>query len=191
MDAPHNLSSQGAAESPPAPAAGLTVSGVRPGGQALLVRDALQEAGELRPLLRVERGAQVVVVSAAELPHRRQHLPAAVGEVQRVMPPVGGTGPSLDEPLVIERVEDGDNPARHHPHVRRDRLLTAPRRPGDHAQQTRLRRREAERFDALGKPAGRVRADLRNQERGALRGLPSITHGMSVLNDSPHEQFTR
>src|ERR1043165_9076116 len=71
-----------------APAAELTVARVHTWSEALLVGDALQEPGELRALLGIEGGAQIVVVGAGELPHLHEHLPAAVGEVQRVMPPV-------------------------------------------------------------------------------------------------------
>ncbi|HSY23726.1 MAG TPA: hypothetical protein VK841_16475 [Polyangiaceae bacterium] len=143
--------------------------GVHSGGEFLVVSDPGQHGPQKVPLLLRERRANRVVVCtrhAADLHHRPR---AFLGQVNRVDAPVLGVIPPLDEPALLELVEERDEPARHHPQQESERLLADPGVAGDRAQRSSVRGDEIELLEARRKQCGGSRADLRKQKCGPAR----------------------
>ncbi len=145
--------------------AGLAVAGVDSGGEPLAHRDPFQELAQLRALGRAEASADVVFVGrarAGQLAHERRPGP---GQVHGVVAPVIGVAAPLDEPALFQAVDQQHQPGGRGAQRAGELLLALARLPRDQAQQPGLGRGEAERPDALGEPARRVRAQLGEQER--------------------------
>lgn len=165
--------------------------------EALLVGDPAEECRQPDPFLRVESGEEVVLVRAGRLPDPCEHPAALLGHVQLVMTAVLGAAAPFHEPLLLQVVDERDDPARYDAEVGGERALAAPRVHGDHPQQADIRRREAEFADPFAETLRRVCPELGEQERAEARGcgwgrsgifgwLPVGTHTAMVRdkNDS-------
>lgn len=99
-----------------------------------------QQRAQRRPVLGVEPGAHRVVVRPRDLADPGQQRVTGRGQVQGVQAPVVGVAPALDQPALVEAVDQGDEPARRRAEQAGQRLLRLPGTGGDRPEQAGLRR---------------------------------------------------
>jgi len=154
------------------------VSGVYPRGQALPGGDVLQGHAQGVPLVGGQTGADVLLVGGADGVQLGHQLPALVGQVQRVQPPVGLVALPAHEPALFEGVDEVNEPARWHTQLGGHDLLATARLRGDGAEQAGLRRGEVKAGDPFGEPLRGVGADLGQQERDPAPAAPARRSGL-------------
>jgi hypothetical protein len=143
------------------------------GSQLVALGDLHQEGAERPPLLGGEALHHVVLVGGPDLPHCGQHTAARVGEFQLVVAPVPHAALPHDEPLLLQVVEQRDDPARDHAELLGQRLLAQARLDRDQPQDADIPRLQVEVGQPLRKPGRGERTDLGQQEAEPLRRLPS------------------
>jgi len=149
-----------------------------PGREPLVARDALQQTCELRPLFGRERGAQGLLVRPGYPSDVRHRLRAPRRHVERIDAPVLGMVAPLDEPPLLELVDEDDEAARHDRELRRELLLAEAGASRDRAKDPGVGARELERSEPLPEAGCGVRADLCEEEgrragaAGGVRAAP-------------------
>jgi hypothetical protein len=143
--------------------------------QPLLDRDTLQQLEQLPALSHGQRGQQAALGVATDALEPGDQDLALTGEVQRVDPAVAGTAAALDQPTLLEVVEQRDHPARGHPELVRDRLLAATRVLSHYPEYANMCWADPQRGDEFGEYGGGVSTYLGEQEPRSDQG-PLLTH---------------
>jgi len=140
-------------------------------GEALLVRDALQQITQDRALVLCERGEQRLLMLARNLSDRGKHFAALIRESEGVATAVVRAAAALGEAEGIEFVEKRNEAAGNHAEGVGQRLLGESGRRGQDVQDAGMRGGEAQFRDALAEAACGVAADLGEEEGRAEAGL--------------------
>jgi hypothetical protein len=144
--------------------------------QALLVGDAPQQGCELPALRPGQRGAELSLMIAHHLPDLLQHVPAQVGQVQRVRAPVGRIAPALDQAALLEFVDHEHHAGGVQPQqlpYRLLRLALVGREPVEHPGVALF---EAKRCEQLTEAAGEVEAELDKDQPEVVVGRRLSSH---------------
>lgn len=153
-------------------------------GEALLFVEAGEQLGEGGPVRIVECLREVVVVGAGKVDDPTHGRVPFGGEVQGVLPAVGGAARPLDETARFEIVDQGHYLAGPQPEPRGYPLLAATRFIGDRAQDTDQGRREPDLGHPPDESVGSVRTELRQQERNP-RPVPGTVRFVGHLGLFP------
>jgi hypothetical protein len=116
----------------------------------------------------------VFLVGGTDLAHLRHHGLARVGELQLVVATVLDTPLPRDEALLLQNVDQRDDPTGNDTQLSRQGLLTQAWIDGDQAQDPDIPGLEVEVGKPLGEPGRREGPDLRQQEADPLR-RPSVS----------------
>ncbi len=100
---------------------------------------------------------------------RSEECLPGLGERQFVVAAIAFGARALDECALFEGVEQRHDPARGGAEPGGEFALADPRAAAEHADGAGVARGESEFGDALGEAVGRIRPQLREQERGARR----------------------
>ncbi len=103
-------------------------------------------------------------------------------EAQLLLPPVGGAAAALDQALLLELVDELDDPARRGPESLGQCLLAQAGALSDDAQHTHLGWRQAEPGEPLGEARRGVRAQLAQEERDPGRLIHAMNDYMAERN---------
>ena len=118
---------------------------------------------------------------APELLHERA---AGVGEVDGVEPAVVGVAAALDQPALLQAVDQGDEARRRSAEMPGECLLAASRLERDRAEESGLRGSQVELGDPRRELLGGIRAELGQEERAAHGRRPVASHGRTVSLDA-------
>ncbi len=110
--------------------------------EPLVAGHPAQQIDERRALRRAEGREHGVLVMAGGEPDVGQDPRTALGEVDGVKAAVGAIAAALEQTVLLEPVDEGDEPRRRRPELLGEGLLAAPGRLGDRTQQPGLRRRQ-------------------------------------------------
>jgi hypothetical protein len=140
--------------------------------EPLLLRDALEKIGQPLALLRVEGGAKRILVLPSDGGDLRERASPLLGEDEGVGASVVGSERTLDQPALLEIVDQGDQAAGDDAEASGELPLAQARLDGDVAQEARVLGLQPERLQPLGEAGGRMRTDLREKEgHGTAAGL--------------------
>ena len=134
------------------------------GGQALLPYDPAEQLDEVLALLGRQAAGQVVLVALRHLHEAADQLPPGRRDVQGARPAVVGVGPPLDEPALLEVVDQPYHPACSDVEGPAERLLRPPFVGGHEPQDHHELRIDAERRKPLLPEPGAVKPELGQQE---------------------------
>jgi len=109
-------------------------------GEALLVRDALQKAGELSSLIVGERREDRLLVFMRDAPDHSQRRASFFREMQRVTATIAGILPPFGESSRLKVVKQRYQTARDHTEGYGERLLRDRRSPIEDPQNPGMRR---------------------------------------------------
>ena len=140
-------------------------------GEPLLVRYTLEQIVQLAPLLVCERGEQRALMLAGDFAESGEHFAARRGEVEGVAAPVILIAAALDQAPAVQRIEQGNESARHHLQTRGQGLLRDTGRCAEDAQDAGVRWRQSEGEQTLGEARSGVTADLSEKESGIAAGF--------------------
>src|SRR5262249_5174783 len=141
--------------------------------------------------------ADRVVVRARDLPDCLVHLPTLAREVQRVDAPISGTVAPLDEPTLLELIDENDETAGQDTQDGAQRLLADSRTHVDDSQRACVCRSEPQDGQPFCKLSRCMRTDLRNQKccGGTGAGVAFHRHTLCLdkmiyaINYSLNERF--
>jgi len=149
--------------------------------QVLLLRDAAQQAAERLPLREGERGADSLIVFSSNPANGVQNLTAFASQMERVDTTILGTVAPLDQPPLLQFVEESNEPARRETEHCRQRLLADPGARVNQAQHSCVRRGEVQMDQPSGKRRGGVCTNLGEQKRGRLRRPGGSCHVAPII----------
>jgi hypothetical protein len=139
---------------------------VNPLGYVLGGDESLEKRDELLSLPVREPFAELGFVFGGHLHDLVQELPTLGCEVQRASAPVGRIGASLQQPALLEFVDQRDHATGRNPKGLAECLLGSSLGGRDVAQEENLTRIDAESGQSLLPQQGRVRAQLGQQKGG-------------------------
>jgi hypothetical protein len=112
--------------------------------QSLLIGHAQQEGRQEASLFRIEGRKERVLMLARYLAYGLKNLPAARGHLQQIDSPVARVFEPLDQPAVLQLIDERHQPARKQAKPLCDFLLAGPGRGRDDAQSADVRWRQAQ-----------------------------------------------
>jgi len=139
-------------------------------GDALFGGQTAQQAGQLDALGPGQRGADLVLATAAGSLYLVQRVPPLRGQVQSVGAPVGGVPPTFDQAALLELVDQEYHPGGVEPDELTEGLLRQPLAGGQLDEHPGVARLQAERRDPFAELPGQVRPELYQQE-GVVLGV--------------------
>jgi hypothetical protein len=171
--------------------------------QPLLISHSTKKGRQPIALLCAQRGQERVLVITGHTPNRFHRLAPLVREMQRIAPPIGGVRPALNQAAFLELVDQHHEPAWQNTQIAREGLLADPTGHVHEPQDAGVGRGEIDGGQALCELRRRMRADLRQEERGRVSaarwrtvvggsgfGLAHVDKIISLTNNSLNEWFT-
>jgi len=135
-----------------------------PGRQALFVRDELEQAPQLVPLLGLQRGQDRLVMLAGDSADLTQLRSAFLGEVERVRATILSIFPTLHQPERLELIHDRHETAGVNSQDRSESLLAQATVSGKQSENPGMRSRQAKRAQPLPELRTRVSSHLSEQK---------------------------
>ncbi len=144
---------------------------MHPGGELLRLGDPTQQSGQGDTFLRVEAGAERLLVGECRLGEPAHRLLALGREVEVLEPAVLGVAAALDQSAFLDGVDEGHEPARRHAEPPGEFLLVLAGGQADRPEQARLGRGEIQLGDPPGEGLRGVLTQLGQQkcDLGSLR----------------------